>query len=124
MSAIAEGNVKRSRKSRLPAGSVGVHRVMSELVRHGFDAQVAVHSTRKYDVIVRLNDLPPKPIQVRTVHVSPWYVRSSTIVGVTEDQITVYVLLGAGHYNSYRFFIARNIDLAREFRQPPNCRRS
>jgi hypothetical protein len=35
------------------------------------------------------------------------------------DQVTVYVLLGAESMRPARFFVAKNRDLASQFRQPP-----
>ena len=63
---------------------------------------------------------PPKPIQVKTVHSTPWYVRRASFVGSRADQVTVYVLLGTGASGTpARFFVAKNSDLAAQFRQPP-----
>ena len=72
----------------------------------------------EYDLLVRAGDSPPKPVQVRTVHSTPWYVRCASFVEAS-DQVTVYVLLGAERMQSARFFVARNGDLASQFRQPP-----
>jgi hypothetical protein len=81
---------------------------MSELAKRGFDAQLAGDTT------IYL----PKEIHVLTVHASPWYVRSANFLRAAADQIAVYVLLGREKTESARFFIARNSDLAYQFRQP------
>jgi hypothetical protein len=47
--------------------------------------------------------------------------RRSSFVGSRADQVTVYVLLGTEQrVKSPRFFVVKNIDLAAQFRQPPN----
>jgi hypothetical protein len=120
MSASVETDARRTRKSRLPAGPVGARLVMSELVKRGFDAEVAASTTLKYDVIIRFDRLPPRPVQVRTVHVSPWYVRTANFAGAAARNITVYVLLGDQNANSTRFFVVRNDDLTGVLHQPSN----
>jgi len=94
MSAVAEGKAKRKRRSRIPAGRAGARLVMDELLRRGLDARLADGYTNKYDVLIEPYGSPPKPVHVRTVHASPWYVRSSHFVGASAKQVTVYVLLG------------------------------
>ena len=93
MSATPEVSAKKKRRSRIPAGPAGARLVMDELVKRGFDAQLADRATRKYDVLVGSGS-PPKPVHVRAVHVGPWYVRNSHFVGAGANQVTVYVLLG------------------------------
>ncbi len=124
MSAIAEGKVKTKRRSRLPAGPAGARLVKDELLRRGFEAQLALGCTKKYDVLVGRCGSPPKPVHVRTVHVGPWYVRSSHFDGVGANQVTVYVLLGfEKNPDGARFFVAKNSDVGAELRQPPNWRK-
>jgi hypothetical protein len=41
MSATSEGKDKKTRRSRAPAGPAGARRVMDELLRRGFDAQLS-----------------------------------------------------------------------------------
>jgi hypothetical protein len=122
LSAIPEDNPKRKRRSRIPAGPAGARLVWDELLRRGFDAQLADRTTKKYDVLVGPGS-PPKPVHVRTVHVGPWYVRSSHFVGAAAYQVTVYVLLGLERNpNCARFFVTRNSDMETRFRQLPNWR--
>ncbi len=94
MTVIGEGKAKKKCKSRLPAGPVAARLLMDELVRRGYDAQLAERTTKKYDVLVGLYGSPPRPVHVRTVYVRPWYVRSSHFAGAAAYQVTVYVLLG------------------------------
>ncbi len=120
MSATPEVSAKKKRRSRIPAGPAGARLVMDELVKRGFDAQLADRATRKYDVLVGSGS-PPKPVHVRAVHVGPWYVRNSHFVGAGANQVTVYVLLGFEKKpNRARFFVTRNSDLEANLRQPPH----
>jgi hypothetical protein len=120
LSAFPEVKAKRKRRSRTPAGPAGARLVRDELLRRGFDAQLSDSSTNKYDLFVGLVS-PPKPVHVRTVHVGPWYVRSSHFVGAAANQVTVYVLLGfEKNPHCARFFVTRNGDMETRFRQPPN----
>jgi hypothetical protein len=121
MSAIAEGKAKRKRSSRTPAGVTGARLVMDELSRRGFDARMADGYANKYDVVIESHGSPPKLVHVRTVHASPWYVRSFHFVGASAKQVTVYVLLGLGkNRTSARFFVTKNSDVEVELRQPPD----
>jgi len=126
MSAIAEGKAKRKRMSRIPVGLAGARLVMDELLRRGLDARLADSYTNKYDVLIEPYGSPPKPVhvrtvRVRTVHASPWYVRSSHFVGASAKQVTVYVLLGLEKTpDCARFFVAKNSDMETELRQPPD----
>ncbi len=104
----------------MPAGPVGARLVMEELLRRGFDVRLADRATRKYDVLVGPGS-PPKPLDVRVVHVGPWYVRSSHFAGAGANQVTVFVLLGLEKEpNCARFFVTRNSDLEASLRQPPH----
>jgi hypothetical protein len=94
MSETANETERRKRRSHVPASSVGEHLVI------GADGSAL------------------KPIQVRTVHSAPWYVRRTSFAK-RADQVTVYVLLGAETAGPARFFVVKNSDLASEFRQPP-----
>ena len=108
----------------MPAGPVGARRVVDELLRRGFDARLPDRYTKKYDVLVGQHGSPPRPVHVRTVHVGPWYVRSSHFAGARADQVTVYVLIGLEkNPDGARFFVARNSDMEAELRQPPNWRK-
>jgi hypothetical protein len=121
MGAIPESRVKKKRKSRMPAGPAGAGLVAAELSRRGFNARIADRATKKYDILVDLYGSSPKPVHVRTVHVGPWYVRSTQFAGTAANQVTVYVLLGIDRKpNCVRFFVTRNSDLETSFRQRQN----
>ncbi len=95
--------------------------VKEQLLKRGFDARLPDRYTKKYDVLAEICGLRTTPLQVMTVHIPPWYVRSSRFVGAAADRITVYVLLGArSNSNSARFFVVRNSDLQINLRQPHN----
>ena len=114
MSETAGGKNRRKRRSRVPDELL----VMGELSRRGFEAQLS--DRKDHVLLVQVGDSGPKPVQVKTVHSTPWYVRRASFVGSLADQVTVYVLLGLERgIKSARFFVARNSDLAGQFRQPP-----
>jgi hypothetical protein len=92
--------------------------VMTELLRRGFEAELAGASYEKHDMLVRVGGSRPKPIRIKTVHSAPWYVRWD-LFAKRADQVTVYVLLGAETEVPTRFFVVKNSDLAGQFRQPP-----
>jgi hypothetical protein len=118
MSEIADEKNRRKRKYHVTAESTGKHLVMAELLRRGFTAELPGGSFEKHDMRVWVGDSPPKPIQIRTVHSTPWYVRRASFAK-RADQVTVYVLLGAEATTPARFFVFKNSDLAAQFRQPP-----
>ena len=90
---------------------------MGELLKRGFEAQLS--DRREHVLLVQAGHAAPKPIQVKTVHSTPWYVRRASFARSAADQVTVYVLLGLERgIWSARFFVARNGDLAAQFRQP------
>lgn len=123
MSAIAEGEGKRRRKSRLPSGPLGARLVRDELLKRGFDARLADHYTKKYDILVGRHGSPPMPVHVRTVHVGSWYIRNSHFVGARANQVTVFVLIGVERNSARaRFFVTRNGDMESELRQPVDRR--
>lgn len=118
MSETAEEKNRRKRKYHVTAETTGKHLVMAELLRRGFDAKLAGASYEKHDMLVWARGSPPKPIQIKTVHSPPWYVRRASFAK-RADEVTVYVLLGAGTTRCVRFFVVKNRDLAADFRQPP-----
>jgi hypothetical protein len=121
MNAIAEGKAKRKRRSRIPASLAGARLVMDELLRRGLDARLADGYINKYDVLIEPYGSPPTLVHVRTVHASPWYVRSSHFVGASAKQVTVYVLLGLEkNPDCARFFVTKNSDMETELRRPPD----
>jgi hypothetical protein len=115
MSETAGEKFRRKRKSRVPAGE---DLVMGELSRRGFEAQFS--DRKEHVLLIRLGDSTLKPVQVKTAHSSPWYVRRASFDGSLANEVTVYVLLGLERAGkSARFFVARNRDLSTRFRRPP-----
>lgn len=108
-------NQLQRRKSGIPTGNAGEYFVMGELLRRGFDAQLADRNTKGYDLVVgRSRDLdsPMQKLQVKTVRAAPWYVKLSDFKTDGSTRITVYVLLGAEDgKKAVRYFIARNSDV-------------
>ena len=92
--------------------------MLAELLRRGFEAEFASASYEKHDMFVWVRDSPPKPIEIKTVHSTPWYVRRASFAK-RADQVTVYVLLSPEATRRARFFVVKNSDLAAQFRQPP-----
>ncbi len=118
MSETADEKDRRKRRYYVTAESTGKRLVIAELLRRGFEAEVARASHEKHDMLVRVQGSRPKPIQIKTVHSAPWYVRRASFAK-RADQVTVYVLLGAEAVMPARFFVAKNRDLATDVRQPP-----
>lgn len=117
---LPDGRAPRRRRSGIPTGNAGEYFVMGELLRRGFDAQLADRNTQGYDIV--FGD-PSQPmmhkLQVKSVRAAPWYVRSGDFVGAAADQITIYVLVGGPDAaRPIRYFIARNADLAPHLHQP------
>jgi hypothetical protein len=75
MRETADEKKRRRRKYPATAESTGMHFVMTELLRWGFDAELAGASYEKHDMLVRVRGSRPKPIRIKTVHSAPWYVR-------------------------------------------------
>ena len=117
-SETADKKKRRKRKYHVPAEFTGIDLVMAELLRRGFDAELAGASYEKHDMLVWVRGSRPKPVQIKTVHSPPWYVRRASFAE-RSDQVTVYVLLGADAATPARFFVVKNSDVAAQFRQPP-----
>jgi hypothetical protein len=55
---------------------------MGELLRRGFDAQLAERNTKGYDLLVgRAEDLALRKAQVKTVRSQPWFVKLASFTG-------------------------------------------
>jgi hypothetical protein len=115
-------SVKKKRKSGIPTGNAGEYFVMGELLRRGFDAQLADRNTKAYDILVGRAESPElRKVQVKTVRSHPWYVKQSSFENELLDQVTIYVLIGKENGNvPVRYFIARNRDLADQVSTPAN----
>jgi len=60
------------RRSGIPTGNAGEYFVMGELLRRGFDAQLADRNTKGYDLLVgQAGDLALKKVQVKSVRAEP-----------------------------------------------------
>jgi hypothetical protein len=92
---------------------------MGELLRRGFDAQLADRNTKGYDLLMGQSaDAQLSKVQVKTVRAQPWYVRLPDYKD-HPDQITVYVLLGdESAEDPVRYFIAKNSELAAAVTRP------
>lgn len=95
---------------------------MGELLRRGFDAQLADRNTKDYDILVGLpTDKVLKKLQVKTVRSAPWYVKATSYTGDLADQLTIFVLLGNEKAEKQvRYFITRNSEVAEHVHHPQN----
>lgn len=111
---------KTARKSGIPTGNAGEYFVMGELLRRGYDAQLADRNTKHYDLLVgRRDDAVLRKVQVKSVRAAPWYVSKASFQGDLLDQITVYVLIGKEDAKStVQYFIAKNRYLAEQLHHP------
>lgn len=112
----------KKRKYGVPTGNAGEYFVMGELLRRGFDAQLADRNTKGYDLLVGSSEEPTlRKVQVKTVHQQPWYVKLASFKKEGLDQVTVYVLLGVEKSEKpVRFFITKNREVARFVHKPPS----
>ncbi|MGB6874549.1 MAG: hypothetical protein WBD87_00810, partial [Candidatus Acidiferrales bacterium] len=111
---------RKKRKSGIPSGNAGEYFVMGELLRRGFDAQLADRNTQGYDLLVgRSGDKTLRKVQVKTVRAQPWYINLASFNPKHGDQATVYVLLGdLGAKKPVRYFVAKNRVLAKHVYRP------
>lgn len=112
----------KKRKSGIPTGNAGEYFVMGELLRRGFDAQLADRNTKDYDILVGLpTDKVLKKLQVKTVRSAPWYIKTASYSDELANQLTIFVLLGDEKaQKQVRYFITRNSDVASHIHQPQN----
>src|ERR1700733_13903896 len=81
-----DGPLKKKRVSGIPTGNAGEYFVMGELLRRGFDAQLADRNTKTYDLLVGLpEEAKLRKVQVKTVRVQPWYVNTGDFEGELLD---------------------------------------
>ena len=90
---------------------------MGELLRRGYDAQLADRNTKGYDLLAGSAETDSlEKIQVKTVRSAPWYVRVSQL---QRSGITIFVLLGSAKATEpVRFFVTRNEDVAHCIQRP------
>jgi hypothetical protein len=117
-------NVPKKKKPGIPTGNAGEYFVMGELLRRGYDAQLADRNTKGYDVLAGLaTEKALRKVQVKTVRAQPWYVKVASFTDDLKDQVTIYVLLGREDAQKpVRYFIARNRDLAEHVHKPASWR--
>jgi hypothetical protein len=98
---------KQRRKSGIPTGNAGEYFVMAELLRRGYDGQLADRNTKGYDILVGgPSDQQLRKVQVKTVRALPWYVN---------------VLLGPPDVTApVRYFITPNAAVASGLHVPGN----
>jgi hypothetical protein len=120
MTDAAQETTKKKRKPGIPTGNAGEYFVMGELLRRGYDAQLADRNTKGYDLLVgRSTDPALRKVQVKTVRAAPWYVKIDNFTGALAQQVTVYVLIGPETASRpIRNFIAKNERLASELHRP------
>lgn len=108
------------RKSGIPIGNAGEYFVMGELLRQGFDAQLADRNTKDYDLLVgRPEDRKLHKVQVKSVRTQPWYINVRDFEGSALSRVTIYVLIGPEHAGKpVRYFVAKNSDLAEQVHRP------
>ena len=111
---------KKPRKSGIPTGNAGEYFVMGELLRRGFDAQLADRNTKDYDILMgRPTDRVLKKLQVKSVRSQPWYVKIASYAGALADQLTIFVLLGDEKARKpVRYFITKNNEVASHVHRP------
>ena len=111
----------KKRESGIPTGNAGEYFVMGELLRRGFDAQIAGRNTKGYDLLAGSEEESSlRKVQVKTVRSQPWYVKTAAF-NEHPNQVTIYVLLGPKDGNGpVRFFMAKNCDVKKCIHYPVN----
>jgi hypothetical protein len=104
---------KQKKQSGIPCGNAGEYFVMGELLRRGYDAQLADRNTKGYDMLVgKPEQKSLRKIQVKSARTSSWFVRQASFEKNAPEQVTVYVLVGSvSGKTPVRFFIANNREL-------------
>ncbi|MGH9359929.1 MAG: hypothetical protein ACRD22_07930 [Terriglobia bacterium] len=116
----------KKRKSGIPTGNAGEYFVMGELLKQGFDAQLADRNTKGYDLLVGSEqDGCLRKVQVKTSRRGrKWFVRNVDFRGKQLDQVTVYVHLGRKDGREpVRYFIAKNRYVKKHIYYPKNFKR-
>ena len=111
----------KKRKSGTPTGNAGEYLVMGELLRRGFDAQLADRNTKGYDLLVgRPEEMTLRKVQMKSARLPPWFVHWADFNGKFRNRATVYVLVGSlGSKKPVRFFIVRNRKVKKHVHRPP-----
>ena len=115
---------KAKKKTGIPTGNAGEYFVMGELLRRGFDAQLADRNTKDYDLLVgRGEDETLRKVQVKSVRASSWYVNPRDFGPEAVCHVTIYVLIGPEDATvPVRYFITKNRDVAEHIHCPPGWR--
>ena len=109
---------KKREETKIARSSRANILVMEELSRRGFEAQFS--DRKEHVLLVRAGNSAPKPVQVKTVHSTPWYVRRASFDGRLVNQVRCMFFWDSNRgVKPARFFVARNRDLAARFRRPP-----
>lgn len=96
----------------------GEYLLMGELLRRGFEVQLADKSAKDHRLLAGAGGSSLLRVQVRTVRMQPWPLSRASLEAPS-DQITVYVLLGpADSARPARFFITRNRDIVDQVEFP------
>jgi hypothetical protein len=120
MSEVTEEPKERKRKkSGIPTGNAGEYFVMGELLRRGFDAQLADRNTRDYDILVgKPEDRALRKVQIKSVRSQPWYVTAKNRRDPVAAVI-IYVLIGKeDSVKPVRYFITISKELVDEVHYP------
>jgi len=112
-------SASRKRKFGIPTGHVSENFVMGELLRRGYDAQLAKNTKGHVLLVRRSTDGQLRKVHVNAVRTPPWYVKLESFDGDLADQVTVYVLIGPETaLKPIRYFVAKNRDLAARLHRP------
>ena len=110
--ATAAAAKAQPKKKAAVAYDPGEYLVMGELLRRGYEAQLADRNVKDYQVLAGSPGTPLKRIQVKTVRMHPWPVNRASF-DASPDQLTVYVLLGPPeNARPARFFVTWNREVA------------
>jgi hypothetical protein len=89
---VSEAAEKKKRKSGIPTGNAGEYFVMGELLRRGYDAQLADRNTKGYDVLVgHPTEKALRKVQIKSVRSQPWYVKRRDLQPDAVAKVTIYV---------------------------------
>jgi len=105
---------KKRCKSGIATGNAGEYFVMGELLRRGFDAQLADRNTQGYGILVgRPSDRELRRVQVKAVRTPPWCVKQADFRAGHLVPVTIYVVLSPPTATKpVRYFIAPNAAVA------------
>jgi hypothetical protein len=116
----------KKRKSGITTGNAGEYFVMGELLRRGYDAQLADRNTKGYDLLVGgPEQMTLRKVQVKSARLPPWFVRWVDFKRQFRNRVTVYVLVGSlGSKKAVRFFIVKNRKVKKYVHRPPKWRKN